>query len=92
MVHVARLGPERNVFKIIVEKPEGKRQLRIPRRRWEKRVIADLREIGWGGGADWVFRTRDKHRWRGLVNTAIINLCVPPPWNWLYSRTFFLSV
>jgi hypothetical protein len=46
--HVARIGEERNVYKVLMGKPEGKRPLRRPRRRWEDGIRMDLREIGWG--------------------------------------------
>jgi hypothetical protein len=48
--HVARMGEGRNVWRVLVGKPEGKRQLGRPRRRWEDGIKMDLREIGWGGG------------------------------------------
>jgi hypothetical protein len=44
-----RMGEKRNAYRILVGKPEGKRSLKRPRRRWEDNVIMDLREIGWGG-------------------------------------------
>jgi hypothetical protein len=47
--HVARMGEERNVYKVLVGKPEGKRPLRRPRRRWEDGIRMDLMEIGFGG-------------------------------------------
>jgi hypothetical protein len=47
--HVARMGEGRNVYRVLVGKPEGKRQLERPRRRWEDGVKMDLRETGWGG-------------------------------------------
>jgi hypothetical protein len=49
--HVARMVDERKVYKVLVGKPEGKRPLGRPRRRWEGGIRMDLREIGWGGGA-----------------------------------------
>jgi hypothetical protein len=48
--HVARMGEGRNVYRVLVGKPEGKRSLGRPRRRWEDGIKMDLREIGWGGG------------------------------------------
>jgi hypothetical protein len=51
--HVARMGEERKVFKVLVGKPEGKRPLGRPRRRWEDGIRIDLREIGLGG-VDWI--------------------------------------
>jgi hypothetical protein len=47
--HVARMGEERKVYKVLVGKPEGKRSLGRPRRRWEDGIRMDLTEIGWGG-------------------------------------------
>jgi hypothetical protein len=47
-VHVARMGEERKVYKVLMGKPEGKRQLGRPRRRWENGTRSDLGEIGWG--------------------------------------------
>jgi hypothetical protein len=47
--HVARMGEGREVYRVLVGKPEGKRPLERPRRRWEGGIIMDLREIGWGG-------------------------------------------
>jgi hypothetical protein len=49
--HVARMGEGRNVYRVLVEKPEGKRPLGRQRRRWEDGINMDLREIGWGGGS-----------------------------------------
>jgi hypothetical protein len=51
--HVARMGEERKMYKILVGKPEGKRPLGRPRRRWEDGIRMDLREIGLGG-VDWI--------------------------------------
>jgi hypothetical protein len=48
--HVARMGDERNVYRILVGKPEGKRPLGRLRHRWEDGIRMDLRETGWGGG------------------------------------------
>jgi hypothetical protein len=48
--HVARMGEGRNVYRVLVGKPEGKRPLGRPRRRWENEIKMNLREIGWGGG------------------------------------------
>jgi hypothetical protein len=50
--HVARMGEERNVYRVLMGKPEGRRPLGSPRRRWEDGIRMDLREIGWGGGGD----------------------------------------
>jgi hypothetical protein len=54
--HVARLGEGRNVYRVLVGRPEGKRTLGRPRRRWEGGIKMDLREIGWGvwSGFTWL--------------------------------------
>jgi hypothetical protein len=57
--HVARMGEERNVYKVLVGKSEGKRPLGRPRRRWEDEIRMDLREIGLGG-ADWIRQAQDR--------------------------------
>jgi hypothetical protein len=51
--HVARVGEKRNTYRISVKKPEGKRPLGSPRRKWIDNIKMDLREIGWGG-MDWI--------------------------------------
>jgi hypothetical protein len=61
--------------RILVEKPEGKRPLGRPRRRWVHNIKVDLREIEWGD-MDWIDLSQDRDRWRALVNTAM-NLLVP---------------
>jgi hypothetical protein len=72
---VARLGENRNACRIVAGKPEGKIQLRRPRRRWEDNIGMDLREIGWSG-IDWIDLSQDREQWRALVNT-VMNLRVP---------------
>jgi hypothetical protein len=51
--HVARKWEKRNAYRILVGKPEGKRPLERPRRRWVDSIIMDLREIGWVN-LDWI--------------------------------------
>jgi hypothetical protein len=75
--HVARVGEERNVYKVLVGKPEGKRPLGRPRRRWENGIRIDLREIGWRS-VDWIHLAQDRDRWRAVVNT-VMNLRVLAP-------------
>jgi hypothetical protein len=75
--HVACMGEERNVQRVLMGKPEGKRPLGRPRRRWEDGIRMDLREIGWGS-VDWIQLAQDRDRWRALVNT-VMNLRVFAP-------------
>ena len=65
----------RGVHKVLVGKPEGKRPLGRPRRRWEYNIKMDLEEVG-GGGGDWMELAQDRKRWRALVSTGM-NLRVP---------------
>jgi hypothetical protein len=60
---------------LLVGKPEGKRPLRPPRRRWVDNIKMDHREIGWGG-MDWIDLARDMDQWSALVNT-VMNLRIP---------------
>jgi hypothetical protein len=73
--HVARMGEVRGAYKILVGRPEGRRQLGRPRRRWEDNIKTNLREIGFGD-VDWIHWAQDRDRWRALVNT-VMNLRVP---------------
>jgi hypothetical protein len=73
--YIARMGKKRNVYRILVEKPERKRPLGRPRRRWVDNIKMDLREIGWDG-VDWIDTAQDRDQLRALVNT-VLNLRVP---------------
>jgi hypothetical protein len=75
--HVARMREERKVYKVLVGKPEVKRPLGRPRRRWENGIRMDLREIGLGG-VDWIQLAQDRDRWRAVVS-ALMNLRVLAP-------------
>jgi hypothetical protein len=75
--HVARMGEERNVYKVLMGKPEGKRPLGRPRHRWEYGIRMDLREIGWGR-VDWIQLAQDRDWWQALVN-IVMNLWVLAP-------------
>jgi hypothetical protein len=68
-------GAKRNAYRIFAGKPEGKRPLGRPRRRWENNFKMDLREIGWDG-MDWIDLAQDRDQWRALMNT-VMNLRVP---------------
>jgi hypothetical protein len=71
------MGEERKVYEVLAGKPEGKRPLGRPRRRWEDGMRMDLREIGLGG-VDWIRLAQDKERWRCVVS-AVMNLRVLAP-------------
>jgi transposase len=73
--HVACMGEGRGVYRVLVERPEGKRPLGRPRRRGEDNIKTDLREIGIDG-ANWIQLARDRVQWRACVNT-VMNLWVP---------------
>jgi hypothetical protein len=65
----------RGIYRVLVGKPEGKRLLGGPRRRWEDNIKTDLQEVGcWG--MDWIELAQDRERWWALV-TAVMNLRVP---------------
>jgi hypothetical protein len=68
-------GEGRGVYRVLVRKPEGKRPLGRPRRRWEENIKMELQEVGCGG-MDWIELAQYRDRWRALVN-AVMNLRVP---------------
>ena len=70
----AHMGEGRGVHRVLVGKPEGKRPLGRPRRRWEDNIKMDLQEVG-GSCEDWMELAQDRDRWRALVGT-VINLRV----------------
>jgi hypothetical protein len=73
--HVARRGEKRNVCRLLVGKPEGKRPLGRPRRRWMDNIKMDLLEIGLNV-VNCIGLAQDRYRWRALVN-SVMNLRVP---------------
>jgi hypothetical protein len=73
--HVARMGEWRGAYRALVGKPEGRRPLGRPRRRWEDNIKMDLREVG-REGADWIDLAQDRDRWRAVMYT-VMNLGVP---------------
>jgi hypothetical protein len=75
--HVARMGEERNVYRVLMGKSEGKRPLGRQRRRWKDGIRMDLRETGWRS-VDWIQLAQDRDWWRSLVNT-VMNLRVLAP-------------
>jgi hypothetical protein len=66
------MGEGRNVYRVFVGKPEGRRPLGRPRHRWKDGIKMDLEEIGLGG-VEWIHLAQDRDCWRALVN-AVINL------------------
>ncbi|KAJ4441454.1 hypothetical protein ANN_11309 [Periplaneta americana] len=73
--HVARMDESRNAYRVLVGRPEGKRPLGRPRRRWEDNIKMDLREVGYDD-RDWLNLAQDRDRWRAYVRAAM-NLRVP---------------
>jgi len=73
--HVAHMGEERGVYRVLVGKPEGRRPLGRPRRRWVDNIRMDLQKLGYGH-MDWIGLVQDRYRWRALVS-AVMNLWVP---------------
>jgi hypothetical protein len=68
------MGEKRVAYRILVRRPEGRRPLGRPRRRWEDNIKLDLQDVGWG--MDWIELAQDRDRWRAVVN-AVMNLWVP---------------
>jgi hypothetical protein len=78
------MGEVRGAYNILVGRPEGRRPLGRPGRRWEDNIKMDLSEIGFGD-VDWINWAQDRDRWQALVNT-VMNLLVPKnAWNFLTS-------
>jgi hypothetical protein len=69
------MGEERVVYRVLVGKPQGKRLMRRPRRRWVDNIKMDLQEVGCGY-IDWNGLAQDRDMWRTLVS-AVMNLRVP---------------
>ncbi|KAJ4446865.1 hypothetical protein ANN_13565 [Periplaneta americana] len=73
--HVACMGESRNAYRVLIGRPEGKRPLGRPRRRWEDNIKMDLREVGYDG-RDWINLAQGRDQWRTYVRAAM-NLRVP---------------
>ena len=73
--HVARMWERRDLYRVLVGKPEGKRPLGRPRRRWVDNVKVDLHEVGCES-RDWIDVAQDRDRWRAVVK-AVMNIRVP---------------
>jgi hypothetical protein len=71
------MGEKRNAYRLLVGKPEGKRPLGRPRRRWVDNIRMDFGEVGWGD-VDLIGLAKDRNRWGAVVN-SVLNLRVP--WN-----------
>jgi hypothetical protein len=74
--HVACMGEGRDVYKVLVGKPKGKRPLRRPRHRWEDNIKLDLWETGING-ANWIWLAQDRVQWQAFVNIVFPDEC----WN-----------
>ena len=75
MGYVEQMVESRGVYRVLVEKPDGKRPLGRPRCRWEDNMKMDLQEVGCGS-MNWIKLAQDRDRWRALVSAAM-NLRVP---------------
>ena len=73
--HVARMGEERRVYRVLLGKPEGRRPMGRRRHRWVDNIRMDLQEVGCGY-MDWIGLAQDRDRWRKLVS-VVMNLQVP---------------
>ena len=73
--NVARMGKERGAYRVVLGKPEGRRPMGRPRRRWVDNIRMNLQGVGWGD-MDWIRLAQDRDGWRRLVS-AVMNLRVP---------------
>ena len=73
--HVAPMGERRDVYRVLVGKPERKRPLGRSRHRWEDNIKMDLPKVG-GRNMDWIRLAQDRDRWREIV-TAVMNIMIP---------------
>jgi hypothetical protein len=71
--HVVRMGETGGAYRLLVGKPEGRRPLGRPRRRWEDNIKKNLKKVRWG--VDWIYLAEDPDKWLAVVNMAM-NRCV----------------
>jgi hypothetical protein len=83
--HVACIGEERKVYRILVGRPEGERPLGRLRHRWEDGIQMDFREIGWRS-VNWIQLAQDRDWWRAVANT-VMNLWFLVPRSWLVGQS-----
>ncbi|KAJ4448683.1 hypothetical protein ANN_00073 [Periplaneta americana] len=89
--HVAHMGESRNAYRVLVGRPEGKRPLRRPRRRWEDNIKMDLREVGYND-REWINLAQDRDRWRAYVRAAMnLRYAALSPSHFLQSVTRHLN-
>ena len=69
------MGDRRGAYRVLVGRPDRKRPIGRPRRRWDDNIKTDLQEVEWGG-MEWITVTQDRDRWRAVVN-AVMNLRAP---------------
>ena len=69
--HVARMGERRDLYRVLVSIPEGKRPLGSPRHRWKDNIKMDFQDVEWGVGVDWIELAQDRDRKRALVNAGM---------------------
>ena len=72
---VGRMGERKGVYRVLMVKPEGKRPLGSPRRRWENNIKMELQEVGCGS-IDWIYLVYGRDRWQAKLN-EVMNLLVP---------------
>jgi hypothetical protein len=69
------MGEGRGAYRVLVGRPERRRPIGRPRRRWEDNIKMNIQEVEWGG-MDWIDMAQDRDRWRAVVS-AVMNLWVP---------------
>ena len=67
---MACMGDRRGACRVLVGRPDGKRLLAKPIRRWKGNIKMDLQEVGWGG-VYWIDLAEDRNRWRAVLNAVM---------------------